>query len=66
MSIFRATDGCWTFFDIEWEEDGRSAWSHGWSIGGMGRLTFYRFGSDTPPAASSVGILPTLLLTFTR
>jgi hypothetical protein len=38
----------------------------GWSIGGMGRLTFYRFGSDTPPTATSVGILPTLLLSFTR
>ena len=38
-----------------------------WSIGVMGRLTFYRFGSDTPPpSASSVGFLPALLLTVTR
>jgi hypothetical protein len=38
-----------------------------WSIGVMGRLTFYGFGSQTPPpAASSLGLLPTLLLTFTR
>ena len=38
-----------------------------WSIGVMGRLTFYGFGSQTPPpSASSIGLLPTLLLTFTR
>ncbi len=38
-----------------------------WSIGVMGRLTLYGFGSDTPaPPASSVGLLPVLLLTFTR
>jgi hypothetical protein len=39
----------------------------GWSIGMMGRLTFYGFGSETPaPASSSVGFLPVVLLTFTR
>lgn len=38
-----------------------------WSIGVMGRLTLYGFGSDTPaPPSSSVGLLPVLLLTFTR
>jgi hypothetical protein len=38
-----------------------------WLIGVMGRLTFYRFGSKTPPPpASSIGFLPALLLTFTR
>jgi hypothetical protein len=38
-----------------------------WSVGVMGRLTFYGFGSQTPPPpASSIGLLPTLLLTFTR
>lgn len=38
-----------------------------WSVGVMGRLTLYGFGSDTPaPPASSVGLLPVLLLTFTR
>jgi hypothetical protein len=38
-----------------------------WSIGVMGRVTFYGFGSQTPPpAASSLGFLPALLLTFTR
>jgi hypothetical protein len=38
-----------------------------WSIGVMGRLTFYRFGSDTPPPSStSIGLLPVLLVTFTR
>jgi hypothetical protein len=38
-----------------------------WSIGVMGRLTFYGFGSQTPPpSASSIGVLPVLLLTFTR
>jgi hypothetical protein len=38
-----------------------------WSIGVMGRLTFYGFGSQTPaPGSSSVGLLPVLLLTFTR
>jgi hypothetical protein len=38
-----------------------------WSIGVMGRLTCYRFGSETPPpSASSIGLLPALLLTFTR
>jgi hypothetical protein len=37
------------------------------SIGGMVRLTFYRFGSDTPPpSASSVGFLPVVLVTVTR
>jgi hypothetical protein len=36
-----------------------------WSIGVMGRLTFYGFGSETPaPASSSVGLLPVVLLTF--
>ena len=39
----------------------------GWSVGVMGRLTYYGFGSETPaPAASSVGVLPVLLLTFSR
>jgi hypothetical protein len=38
-----------------------------WWVGIMARLTFYRFGSDTPPPSStSVGLLPVLLLTFTR
>jgi hypothetical protein len=38
-----------------------------WSIGVMGRLTLYRFSSDTPaPPSSSLGLLPVLLLTFTR
>ena len=38
-----------------------------WSIGVMGRLTLYGFVSDTPaPPASSVGLLPVLLLTFAR
>lgn len=38
-----------------------------WSIGVMSRLTFYRFGSDTPPpSATSIGFLPALLLTITR
>jgi hypothetical protein len=38
-----------------------------WSMGVMGRLTFYGFGSQTPPpSASSIGVLPVLLLTFTR
>ena len=38
-----------------------------WTIGVMGRLTFYGFGSQTPPpSASSIGFLPVLLLTFTR
>jgi hypothetical protein len=38
-----------------------------WSVGVMGRLTFYGFGSQTPPpSASSLGVLPVLLLTFTR
>ena len=38
-----------------------------WSIGVMGRVTFYGFGSQTPPPpASSLGFLPALLLTFTR
>jgi hypothetical protein len=38
-----------------------------WSVGVMGRLTFYRFGSDTPPPSStSIGLLPVLLVTFTR
>jgi hypothetical protein len=39
----------------------------GWSVGVLARLTFYGFGSQTPtPASSSVGLLPVLLLTFTR
>jgi hypothetical protein len=39
----------------------------GWSVGVMGRLTLYRFGSDTPPPSStSIGLLPVLLVTFTR
>jgi hypothetical protein len=39
----------------------------GWSIGVMGRLMFYGFGSETPsPGSSSVGLLPVVLLTFTR
>jgi hypothetical protein len=39
----------------------------GWSVGVMGRLTYYGFGSETPaPAASSLGLLPVLLLTFSR
>lgn len=38
-----------------------------WSIGVMGRLTFYGFGSQAPlPASSSVGLLPALLVTFAR
>lgn len=38
-----------------------------WSIGVTARLTFYGVGSQTPsPASSSVGLLPVLLLTFTR
>jgi hypothetical protein len=38
-----------------------------WSIGVMGRLIFYGFGSETPPpASSSVGLLPVVLLTFIR
>jgi hypothetical protein len=41
--------------------------ARGWSIGVMGRLTFYGVDTDTPaPPASSVGFLPVLLLTFTR
>jgi hypothetical protein len=40
---------------------------HGCSLGAMARLTFYRFGSEQPaPASTSVGLLPALLLTFTR
>jgi hypothetical protein len=39
----------------------------GWSAGVLARLTFYGFGSQTPtPASSSVGLLPVVLLTFTR
>lgn len=39
----------------------------GWSVGAMARLAFYRFGSDQPaPPSISVGLLPTLLVTFTR
>jgi hypothetical protein len=39
----------------------------GWSVGVVARLTFYGFGSQTPtPASSSVGLLPVVLLTFTR
>ncbi|HEY6476623.1 MAG TPA: hypothetical protein VI456_08560 [Polyangia bacterium] len=38
-----------------------------WAIGVMGRLTLYGFASDTPaPPASSIGLLPVVLLTFTR
>ncbi len=38
-----------------------------WSVGVMGRLTLYRFGSDTPPPSStSLGLLPVLFVTFTR
>ncbi|HSS38772.1 MAG TPA: hypothetical protein VLT58_08385 [Polyangia bacterium] len=38
-----------------------------WSIGVIGRLTAYAFGSDAPaPPASSIGLLPVLLLTFSR
>jgi hypothetical protein len=38
-----------------------------WAVGVMGRLTLYGFDSDTPaPPASSVGVLPVMLLTFTR
>lgn len=38
-----------------------------WSVGAMARLTLYRFGSDQPPPSStSVGVLPALLVTFTR
>lgn len=41
--------------------------ARGWSIGVMGRLTLYRFTSDTPPpSATSLGLLPVLLVTFTR
>jgi hypothetical protein len=41
--------------------------SHTWSIGVMGRVICYRFASDTPrPSATSTGVLPSLLLTFTR
>ncbi len=38
----------------------------GWSLGAMARVTVYRFGSDAPPPASSLGILPALLVTFGR
>lgn len=38
-----------------------------WSVGVMGRLTFYGFGSQMPPPASaSVGLLPVVLVTFNR
>ena len=38
-----------------------------WSVGVMGRLTLYGFDGDTPaPSASSFGLLPVLLLTFSR
>lgn len=37
-----------------------------WSIGALGRLTFYRFGSDSAPPASSLGLVPAALVTFTR
>jgi len=41
--------------------------ARGWSVGAMARLTFYRFGSDQPaPPSTSVGLLPALLVTFTR
>jgi hypothetical protein len=39
----------------------------GWSVGVLARLTFYGFGCQTPtPASSSVGLLPVVLLTFSR
>lgn len=38
-----------------------------WAIGVLARLTFYQVGSGTPAPESAVtGVLPTLLLTFTR
>jgi hypothetical protein len=38
-----------------------------WSLGLMGRLTVYRFGSDLPgPTSAATGLLPVLLVTFTR
>ena len=38
-----------------------------WSVGLLGRLTLYHFGGDAPPPpSSSTGLLPTLLVTFTR
>ena len=38
-----------------------------WAIGVLARLTFYQVGSSTPPPESAVtGVLPALLLTFTR
>jgi hypothetical protein len=37
-----------------------------WSMGGMIRVAFHRYGTDTPPpAATSNGLLATALLTFT-
>jgi hypothetical protein len=38
-----------------------------WAIGALARLTFYQADSSTPSPMSTVtGVLPTLLLTFTR
>lgn len=38
-----------------------------WAIGLLGRLTIYRFGTDTPPPSStSTGVLPTLFVTLAR
>jgi hypothetical protein len=40
--------------------------SRRWSAGGMLRLAFYHYGTDTPPPdASANGLLTSLLLTFT-
>jgi hypothetical protein len=36
-----------------------------WSVGLVGRLTFYQFGSNTQPG-TSVGLLPVVLVDFTR
>jgi hypothetical protein len=45
----------------------RRALSAKWSLGLMGRLTVYRFGSDLPaPTSTATGLLPVLLVTFTR
>ena len=38
-----------------------------WAFGLLARLTIYRFGADTPPPSStSIGLLPTLLVTVSR
>ena len=40
--------------------------SRRWSAGGMLRLAFYHYGTDTPPPdASANGLLTSLLLAFT-